>query len=201
MGISAGGPYALACALTHPAASLRGVAVLAGLGPHQFGLKGMALPNRLFYRSFQYAPRLLRLFMKPIGTSQLKKSDEEILQYSLKKLQKSKLPEKDRQVFSDPDVIRLFIASAREHFRQGFDAWMQDGRMLGMDWDFRIEDIKFSPIKLWFATQDINIASCTGPELKRILGDKAVLHMEEESHVSLEFNCREKILADLLEGM
>lgn len=177
---------------------LRGVAVVAGLGPYQFGLKGMALQNQLIYRGFRYAPRLLRLIAKAIATSQLKKSDDELIESTMKKLKKSKLPEKDLELFSDPEVIRYFIGSAREHFRQGFDAWMQDGKLLSLDWDFRIEDITFHPIKLWFGLRDVNIAACTGTELKRVLGNKAKLHVEDESHASLPFNCRDTILVDLI---
>lgn len=198
MNRSAGGPYALACALSHPDSSLRGVAVAAGLGPPQFGLKGMTLRNRMIYGGLKYCPRILRLLTEPLATSQLKKSDEELLKYSMSRLEKANMPEKDRKLFTDPDILRPFIASAREHFRQGFDASMQDGQLLSQDWGFRIEDIRFRPIKLWFASQDVNIAACTGPELKRLLGDQATLRIEEESHASLVFNCGEKILADLV---
>lgn len=195
---SAGGPYALACAHIHPAKSLRAVTIVAGVQPPSFGLGGVALSNQLTFRCFQYVPRLLRLYKKLSMASYIRMSDEELVAHWMRQLDTHRLPEEDQQIFSDPDVLRLFVASTREHFKQGFDAWMQEGRLLARDWCFRLEDISFSPIRLWYAKQDDSIASCTGPELKRILGDKAELHMEDETHLSLEFNCREKILADLI---
>lgn len=130
--------------------------------------------------------------------SYLGMSNVELVEHSLGWLDTNKTPEKDRQILSDPGVVGLFVTSTREHFKQGFNAWMQEGRLLARDWGSRLLGISLSLIKLWYAKQDVNIASCTEPELMRILGEKAVLHMEDETHLSLEFNCRARILKNLL---
>lgn len=204
IGVSAGGPYALACALHPDPAKLQGVALVAGVQPYYFGPEDMGFLNKVTYNAAPYAPRVLPILSKPIVTWALKMSDETLMKASLSKLDTRfslvKIPEKDREVLSDPEVLRIFTASFREHFRQGTDASGEDVHLLVTDWGFGLEDINFRSIKLWYAKQDVNIASCTGPELKRRLGDKAELHMEDESHASLVINCGESILTDLLQG-
>jgi len=54
VGMSGGGPYALACAAALPANKLKAVMLVCGLGPPDIGYWGMAWPNYLGYSSTCY---------------------------------------------------------------------------------------------------------------------------------------------------
>ena len=200
IGTSGGAPFALACARFHDSERLKAVALVAGLGPPSLGSKGMGFVNKLFFFGYCYAPSLVRLVTVPIWKSQLRLTDDKFLEATQKRLQSPfmGLPNKDKEVLAVPGVTETFIASTREHFRQGFDASIQDGTLFGSDWDFKMQDITFRPIKLWYGKQDVNVPARMGEEIKRMLGDRAEFHLEDETHISLVFNYREKILADLL---
>ena len=61
LGISGGGPYALACARVLPAEKLKGVSIVCGLGSPDMGYWGMKFPNYLGWTIGQrYFPGLCR---------------------------------------------------------------------------------------------------------------------------------------------
>jgi pimeloyl-ACP methyl ester carboxylesterase len=76
LGCSGGRPYALACAKTIPRERLRGVALVAGVGPSDIGFSGMNAAHRLLFLAFKYMPSAVRWLRQKTLTALSKLSDD-----------------------------------------------------------------------------------------------------------------------------
>ena|SRR2546423_6780177 len=205
MGISGGGPYALACAAYLPADKLKAVAIICGLGPPDIGNWGMNLGNWLgFTLGWRYTPGLVHFWFWREPAARLDLTDEERLERLLRQVSKtkSKAHPKDFAVFSDVDRMRLYLRSSRESYSQGFDGIALDGHLISMDFGFRIEDIRSNlPVQLWYGKHDTHVPLNHGEQIAARLGSRARLRKEEETHASIVTNWEEQILEDLVRAM
>ncbi|KAK1059472.1 hypothetical protein LTR12_010516 [Friedmanniomyces endolithicus] len=206
MGVSGGGQYALACAFMIPPEELRSVALVCGQGPVEISLKGMKFENQIVVRGFQYCPSLIRLLM--VGVSWTLKllrmnllSNERILEHfqTLSRWNLMSVPEMDRKVMADPDTMLAVIASVREHFRQGVDGCLEEGRVTTSSLGFDLRDVKRN-VRLWYGRQDTDVPAAIGEEIARQLGENATLRLEDATHLSLVIDYQRPILQDLLDA-
>lgn len=202
-GISGGGPYALACAASLPSDKLKAVAIVCGLGPPDMGMKGASWLQWLgFTVGFRYFPSLTRYFFQGSAGARLDLSDEERLTLMKQQLLKSKIHDKDLDFINDEDYLRVSLRAAREAYAQGFDGLLQDGRLMSVDFGFRIEDIRPDlPVQLWYGKFDINVPPTHGEQIAQRLGSSARLRMVDETHASLFTNWRWSFLEDLVDSM
>lgn len=212
LGTSGGGPYALACAHSLPSSaskpSLRAVAIVTGLGlpdmsqswpaPVVFLNKHLDLRwamRWIFARSPAWQPHL---------------SDEEKMEsmrqsFDLKKAHPADAGTARRVDY--PEMVRLFLCSAREAVAQGWEGFLDESRVLSREPGFRVEDIRADlPVQLWCGTDDTNVSPKAGEEIAQRLRDggntKVELHMEEgETHGSTQVKYRRSVLQDLLRAM
>lgn len=196
-------PYALACAASLPPDKLKVVAIVCGFGPPDIGMSGMNWPNWLgFTVGYRHFPGLVRWSMKQDAAARLDLTDEERLKLMQQQFSKSKAHEKDVEVMKDDDFPRLFLRSAREHFAPGFDGLLQDGRLICMDFGFQLKDIRPDlSVRLWYGKLDTHVPPTHGEQIALRLSSRAHLRMEDETHLSLVTNGREKILEDLVRSM
>ena len=155
MGVSGGGQYALACAFMISPEELRSVALVCGQGPVEISLRGMKFGNQIVVRGFQYCPSFIRLLMHGVSwTLKLlnmdRMSNESILQrvQTLNRWNLLGVPEMDRKVMADPDTMLAVITSVREHFRQGVDGCLEEGRITTSHLGFDLRDVKRN-VRLW----------------------------------------------------
>ena len=202
MGISGGGPYALAYALLQPA-GLQAVALVAAMGPHDINRSGMSRNNRVLFFCFAYCLWLVRLFGR-LYMRQRGLLTEEMLVEAMPKLQKSRLPQsmkpgpKEMTVLLNENVMRTFWRSSCEFFRQGFETFCEEGRILTSDQGLQLRDLgRDLPVRLWYGKEDANVGPHMGPRVGERLGDTATLRMEGEGHASLVVNKAEDVLRDL----
>jgi pimeloyl-ACP methyl ester carboxylesterase len=195
-GVSGGGPYALACAFALPSEKLKCVSIVCGLGPvPDIGMKGARWLNWIgFTFGYHYTPRIFnRWFWQSQICGRLDWSDEKRLERHMKEFLDSKptAHEKDFEVMTDEDNARRFLLSSRESFSQGFDAALQDGRLLSEDFGFRIQDIRPDlPMQLWYGKHDVFVPLNHGETIAKRLGDRATLRVEDETHASIFFKWR-----------
>lgn len=203
--VSGGAPYALACARHHPLESLRAVAICAGIGPFAFGYHGMALGTKATLLIFRYAPWLHHIVSRPLIALQGMMSDTalvEMMQNTFSKPNKLlQIQQKDVEDYAEnPDLLPSLIASTKEHFRQGFEGYLQDGKCIAGDWGFEIEDISCRRIHIWHGRQDVNCPLHMAERLADLLGDGVRLNVVDETHMSTTVNCAERVLRDLLKS-
>lgn len=208
LGVSGGGPYALACAALLPPTKLKCVSIVCGLGPPDISMRQAEWLHWLgFPYGWRYAPVfLIRWFFHRDTFGRLDLSDEQRLEMLLSPsiLAAIKNP-KDKEIMSDESVLRLALRSTREANAQGFNGIAADGRRMCCDWGFRIDDIRRDlPVQLWYGKNDRFVPPNHGEEIAARLGGsegKAVLRLEDDTHVSISQHWKraqlEAILAEV----
>ncbi|KAK0935701.1 hypothetical protein LTR29_012703 [Friedmanniomyces endolithicus] len=182
------------------------VALVCGQGPVEISLEGMKFGNQIVVRGFQYCPSFIRLLMQGVSwTMKLLNMDlvsnERILGYvqTLGRWSLLGVPEMDRKVMTDPDMMLAVITSVREHFRQGVDGCLEEGRVTTSSLGFDLRDVKRN-VRLWYGRQDTDVPAAIGEEIARQLGENATLRLEDATHLSLVIDYQRPILQDLLDA-
>lgn len=203
LGISGGGPYALACAKALPASRLQAVSIMCGLGPPDMGYRGTNLVQHIsFAFVLRYFPSFVAWYISFDPAARLDLSDQERYQRMRALMLSSKQHEKDKPFMDDLDLMRQSLKVTREAYGQGMQHYARDGQLIVNDWGFKIEEIrKTLPVRLWCGKLDTNVPPFHGEEIARRLGENAVLRMEDETHASLYVNCRADMVRDLIECM
>ncbi|RMZ74975.1 hypothetical protein DV737_g5566, partial [Chaetothyriales sp. CBS 132003] len=87
-------------------------------------------------------------------------SEEQRLELHMKAFSKPKstAEKKDAELMTDEVTARRCLQSNAASFAQGYDAALQDGRLLSSDFGFRIQDIRADlPVQLWYGNQDVYV--------------------------------------------
>jgi hypothetical protein len=156
-----------------------------------------------FTFGWRYSPLLLvRWFLQHDPTGRVDLTDEQRLELMLQPSRLKALNEKDLAIMKDEDILRMILRSTREAFAQGFDWVRQDGKLMCMDFGFRIEDIPSDlPVKLWYGKLDTFVPPNLGEQFAKRLGGKADLKLMDETHASIFFNNRKEILEHMIGEM
>lgn len=199
-GISGGGPYALACAVSMSPDKLKAVSIVCGLGLPDMGKKGMSWYNWLgFAFGFRYFPGVCKWWFGRAPDAQLHLSDEQRFDLIQQQFSKSNAHPKDVEVLKDGKELWLYVRASRQAFVQGLDGFAEDGRLLSMDFGFRVEDVRPELLaRLWYGKLDTNVPLTHGEQIASRLGGNAYLRVEDETHTSLTLNWRRDILKDLV---
>ncbi|KAH7353211.1 alpha/beta hydrolase [Plectosphaerella cucumerina] len=203
MGVSGGGPYALACAATMAPDRLRCVAIVCGLGPPDIGMSGAGWFHWVgFTIGWRYTPRLAAWFFHWQGRFHL--SDEARLSDMLRAAEKKKsvVPKQELEIWKNENIARRLIHTGRQVYTQGIDGVSQDGHLLSTDFGFRLEDIRDTlPVRLWYGRQDFFVPLNHGIQIAKRLGEGAHLRVENETHASIFFRWRKEVLSDMAEHL
>ncbi|KAB8360877.1 hypothetical protein FH972_024611 [Carpinus fangiana] len=202
LGVSGGGPYALACAYALPKKKLRCMSIVCGLGPvSEIGMRGATVMHQVGFKMYPYTPAFVnRWYWRSQTGGSLDWSEEKRLEHHLNNYPKPKTvaDEKNFEVMTDKTNARLFLRSVQATFAQGFDPTLQDGKLLSKPLGFRIEDIRADlPVRLWYGNLDVNVPLHHGETIAKRLGDQATLTVLDEPHASIFFKWREQFLQDL----
>lgn len=205
LGVSGGGPYALACARALPADQLRAVSIVCGLGSPDMGYWGMKWMNYLGWTFGQrLSPALCRWWFSREPGARLDLSDEERMARLRQAFEKDKpkMHPKDIAVFGDTDFMKVHLRTAREAFGQGMAGFSLDFKLLNADFGFRIEDIrKDLPVQMWYGKLDTNVPLQHGEKIAARLGDNAHLRVKDETHASIWANWKEEYLGELVRAI
>ncbi|KAK2837015.1 hypothetical protein FQN49_006490 [Arthroderma sp. PD_2] len=204
LGISGGGPYALACAASMPPEKLKCVSIVCGLGPPDIGMSGACWANWLgFTLGYRYFPAATGWYLKRQLAARLDLDDEKRFELLLQDILRDKsMPEKDREIMRDESTLRLFLRTSRQSFAQGCDEVVQDGKLMCSDLGFRVEDIRADlPVHLWYGKRDVAVPLNHGVQIAARLSGRAHLRVEDETHLSIWENCREEVLKESVRNM
>lgn len=213
LGVSGGGPYALACAKSHSADKLRVVGIVCGLGPSDIGYKGMFMMNYLGWTlSSHYTPRFLKWWFsrEPAARLDLPPSERMKLLTRNYEAGKSKMNPKDKPFLGDKNIMKLQLRCGEDAYANGLDCMYQDMNLLASDPGFRVEDIrKDLNVCLWYGKEDGNVPLNHGKEISRRLqsgdsdsGERLNLTIkDQDTHISIFHDHREAILAEMIKKM
>ncbi len=190
LGVSGGGPYAVACAASM-AERLTATLLVCGMGPMEGGtaVLGMAGPSRRLLHLARAAPWAARL-LAPLCLRAIWGKGGRVMPPALE----ARLSRADQLVLERGELRESLIASSREAFRSGARGPAWDGYLYSQPWGFRLEEIR-GPVLLWHGEADVVVPVALGRELAgRIAGCRATFH-PEDGHFSLPFNRLREILA------
>ena len=191
LGVSGGGPYALACARAIPG-YLNKVTVACGLGPIDApnATSGMMLSNRVLVRYGKFFPPVLHLstflMVRQLSSKPAK---------GLKKFVEG-LPEPDRLVLSKTDAQDFVAASAVEGVRQGSGPLLEEIGIYSRSWGFKLEDLNV-PVSLFQGEVDIDVPASMARHQASLIPDCEINLYPDDGHFSLLVNHIDEIIASL----
>ena len=193
LGVSGGGPYALAAAWGLPG-RIPAVAVVCGAPP----LVGGADPSQLnpayqwLLRTHLNSPRTLRWLFRAARPFARVRPPDWVRPWLLRKL-----PPPEAETLADNHIFETCFYNYRESWRGGADGLYGDAAIFADPWGFDLEEIKV-PVRLWHGKQDRNFAWEVSQEIAARLPHCTPHFIEDEAHYSLAIRRRKEILADLL---
>lgn len=197
IGVSAGGPHALACAHETAENELLGVGIVSGPGPWALGTKGASLDLKVTLNAVAYAPWLVRYFMNATIVKPAQDPDPAKLDQMMRS-QMKKMPPADLAFAKNyPGTVDIMIAAVRESFKQGADSNVRDGQMLTLDWGFELQNIKIKKVLLWHGTADVNVPVARGRYLAEHVPHAVLKEFEDGTHITIHEHAKE-ILRDLI---
>ena len=199
LGVSGGGPYAVACAHGLPQDMLSAVGVLAGSGPWIAGTQEVTLSRRLTSLAATYCPAafegasniLIAMLRRVAATDTVKKW----LDNWIESMKREGNNDDDNDLSTQEARDRL-IKTSLEAFAQGTGAFVQEARLLSHDWGFRFEDVKYDKVQIWHGSKDKN--SPVG--MTRYMAERlphAVMREFDEDHYTMGHHI-EEVLSELI---
>ncbi len=134
LGVSAGGPFAAACAAGIPS-RVRGLTLVSPLGAPGWPTRGMAPGERLSLALARHAPALSGWSLGRLGALARHRPG------LFFRLTATALPDIDNRALSQPGTRESFLANYAEAFRRGSGGVAQDLRVLTRPWGFDLGSI------------------------------------------------------------
>ena len=186
LGLSGGGPHALAVAVVAPD-RVSGVVVVASPCPwDQPGfLRGTWLPIRITYLLARYAPDwLFRRLQKAMNDA------ERNLRYT------DRMAAPDARLLKDlPQVGRAMVRSVTAPHEGGFEGAVHEWRLYTRPWGFDLTKVE-APVSLWYGDQDGMAPAAMGHDLARRLRRAALTVVPDRAHLPVFVREAERILLD-----
>lgn len=181
VGLSGGGPYALSCGAVAPLADrVAAVGVLGGVvpsrGPDAVATGVTDLARRFapivsgLRRPLAAAVTGLVLPIVPFG-------------HYAYRLYASITPEGDQKVFADPEMEGMFLDDLALVAKRRCQAIVDDVRLFGCDWGFRLSDVK-APVRWWHGDADPIVPLCAAETVAAHLPNAELVLQPQESHLS-----------------
>jgi len=189
VGISGGGPYALACGLRMPE-RVASITLISSLGPldRASDTRGMGVTDVMF---LGLADRLPWLAQGILGL--LSKLD---LEWLLKQTLVD-LCSRDQAALAEAQVCQMLLDETRESFRQGVRGVVLDAAIYKRRWGFSVQDINL-PVMLWQGEADHEVPPRIGRALAQGIPKCRAHFIPEEGHISLAYNYMDEILAEII---
>ena len=193
VGLSGGGPYALACAAAMPdrviaAGVLGGVAPTVGpdaIGGGLVALGAMAAPFlQIAGAPLQLAAVTLIRMIKPVADSAV---------YLYARVS----PVGDRELLLRPEFKAMFLDDLINGSRKQMSAPFADIVTFSRDWGFRLDEVKV-PVRWWHGDRDHIVPFAHGRHVVAALPDAELYHLPGESHLA-GLGRAEEILRGMLE--
>ena len=193
LGVSGGGPYALACGWKIPA-RVRRIAVICGLGPvsESETIHGMRWYLRPIIYLARHAPRLLSSIIGILGQVAIRWPT--VFMQILIHNQVSS----DRQAFAEhPEVRKILLTSIQEALRKDHHGVAQDLCLYTDSWGFRLEEV-MTCTHIWHGIADPVVPVAHAHALIAKLPHTHHRVLPGEGHFSVPLNHMDAIFQMLL---
>jgi pimeloyl-ACP methyl ester carboxylesterase len=186
LGVSGGGPYALACAYKIPSEQLVGCAVVSGSGPYYLTQEGLGKGERYMLYIAKNVPLAFEfLLWLQLGRNVKRETwwDKNYTGMTAGALAQ------DERILNDPKVKENIKAKTVEAFRQGSKGLVHDFVLYSKDWGFELSEISAETmISLFHGELDKNVP----PSIARIVSEQIPScepnFYSDEAHFSVFMN-------------
>lgn len=191
VGVSAGGPFALATAAVLPDRVSAAATVAGFFLPSEPGSLAKMNPElRASLLVARLAPWLLRpLFGLTART--VRRRDTQFVRALARRS-----PAPDREVLRDDGIRSQVLTVLREAFATGAAGAAWEQRLLVRDWGFTLGSIDV-PVTVWQGALDRNVPAAVGRSLASSVAGARLELLENEGHLSLSHNRIEDVLRDV----
>lgn len=192
IGVSGGGPYALACAALLPDRLAR-VALVCPLGPLDVadGKAGMLAQDRALLALSAHAAPLARGVVRMLARWMRQDAGRYL------KFMMAGMVSPDRDLFADPGYRSIVLASTAEALRQGGRGAAWELTLISRRWDFRLQDVRM-PVSLWQGLADQILPAHMAHRLAAALPSCQPRYFPGEGHLSLVVRKIGEVLAEML---
>jgi pimeloyl-ACP methyl ester carboxylesterase len=104
----------------------------------------------------------------------------------------------DREALLGHGLVDARAASARATSRQGGQGAVEEGRLYGRDWGFRLEDVAIQPLYLWHGARDSNVPIGMARAMAGTLAGSQATYYPDKGHFSTLLNHQPAFFAALL---
>jgi len=193
VGLSGGGPYALACAHELPD-RVAAVGLLGALVPTA-GDDAIAEGIVALSRRFNGALSMMR---RPLGTGlwAMMRAANPLSHLMVQGFARM-MPEGDRRVLGDPALEAMFVDDLTVGSRRQFRAFVNDAILIGRPWGFRLADVKV-PVRWWHGDADPFVPLAQAQQAASMLADAELVVRHGESHLG-DFAAADEVLGALAE--
>ena len=193
-----------ACAFALTKTRLKSAAVVAGIGPPEdASFLQMRLGTRILFAGLRYAPGLVGAIADISIGKKARNPNPEVLREAIvrqMKYVKAVLTPTELELFGKkPMFVDEIIQDFRERFRQGSEGFFRDGRLCVEPWGFRMEDVPFEGVRLYYGSKDTNTPAQMGRNMAAKLKGAVFQEFEGETHMTLFENHGDDILKDIME--
>ncbi len=188
VGISGGGPYALACALKMPQ-RLTSVTLVSSLGPldKPGAMQGMGFIDSLFLILADRLPWLAQGILRLLAIIDLQWLVRQTV---------ADLGWRDQAALAEPIVWQTLLDETRDAVRQGVRGVVLDAAIYQRRWGFLPQEV-YLPVTLWHGEADYEVPTRMGRALAQDLLNCKAHFIKDEGHISLAYYHVDEILAEV----
>lgn len=192
LGVSGGGPYALASVWALPEL-IEAAAVVCTAPPlaDVTDTAGLQPTYRALLRLHRRSPRAVRGLFKMLRPLGLWRPPAWVVACTARAL-----PPCDAAAVTERQSSARALDAFRESWRQSADGVVADAEIYIAPWGFPLRAISV-PVRFWHGTEDRNFAASFTVSLSREVPDCTLRIVPGEGHYSLPMRCAREIVADL----
>lgn len=186
VGVSGGGPGALACAWKIPE-RLTAVGVVASAAPTNSPgvFQGMSKTNRFFMKLAWYVPWLSNANIRLLA-SFIRRDPKRYLN-----TMKFKVHDVDKSILARPEVLNMLQIDFAEALRNGASGMVADmSANHGKPWGFKLEDIK-TKVHFWYCELDISVPPAIGKYFASVVPNNEITFVPDAGHLWSILHLRE----------
>lgn len=194
IGVSGGGPYAMATAALYPE-SVRSLNLFCPLGPiYQIPVL-MKLPRKaqMLLMAAKCLPKITqKVFEKTLADMGSGKASSD--KSSIMEKFAAQLPQSDITIMSDPGVQEILTISLQEAFAQGAQGPLHELKLFTTPWNFKLEHIK-APTFILHGADDSIVPCSIGKVISERIKGSQIEIVPNEGHYSLPIKHIDMVLS------